>query len=146
MFSGIVNGWKKGDAVSMLSTALKRVIQTYPHLQGIKKTTGLATEIIDIGWEANESLFSGRRRPRPHRISIAFWSVSYALENTKPYSEINQLMVFTFAMFAQDIAMHRHNYNFNEIDELILDDAYSRGERVRSDANQAKSNPIATDG
>ncbi|WP_155399318.1 hypothetical protein [Vibrio campbellii] len=125
MFKGIKDNYKKAQAAV--------IVENLPQMQidsGMFETTlpveDLANKMVQQAWDVKPDLLGGRFGTRPHKLSVAAFTVaiaivSYGNASSERSSEFQDVCFLMFGNIMNEIEVNGRLYNLSETDNVVIE-------------------------
>lgn len=125
MFKSIKDSYKKAEAAVVIENLLQMQIDTgmFDTSVSIKE---LANKMIQNAWDVKPELLGGRFGTRPHKLSVAAFTVSVAIvssgnSNSDSASHFQDVCFMMFGNIMNEIEVNGRLYNFSETDSVVIE-------------------------
>lgn len=119
LFGGLTSVWKKSDAATGVTNLLEDQ-KRKGYFWG--DTAKAANDYINWAWDAEPSIFNGKRGVRPHKVSTAIYALAVAAERLKRQNHQNTEGVVN-AFCVGMATLHSHRFDFSHVDKMLLQEA-----------------------
>lgn len=120
LFSGIKNTYKKSEAAVIVQNLLEELKQN-----GLFDSDPaiVANKLVEAAWETRPDVFSGKYGERPHKLSLAAYSLANAIDKLDRDSRTRATLQIPFGQLMREIVRNAKSYPFNEVDHILLSGA-----------------------
>lgn len=138
LFSTIKSNWGKAHAASIVQGLLEALDK-----QGLYAgdPAAVANHLVGAVWELDPPLFDGKTGPKPHKASIAAYSLAFGIQiEPRRQSGLRETLCVALAMVMDEFRRNGAQYPFHHVDNMLIGKAADVfGQVVAEDAEHIES-------
>ncbi|MDV5168828.1 hypothetical protein [Photobacterium rosenbergii] len=144
MFKAIKDNFKKAEAAVIVENLLQTHVDT-----GVFQTSlsikDIANKMVQQAWEVKPDLLGGRFGTRPHKLSIASFTVAVAIvssgnSNSESSSDFQNVCLMMFGNIMDEIEVNGRLYNMSETDRVVIELAMNAVTPIMEAAHSSPDN------
>jgi len=144
MFKGIKDNFKKAEAAVVVENLLQIQIES-GFLDMTLSVKDLANKMVQQAWDLKPDLLGGRFGTRPHKLSVAIFTVSVAIistGNSKSESslELQNACLIMFSNLINELDVNGRLYKLTETDDVIVELAVKAVAPIMDEINSSPAN------
>lgn len=138
LFSAVGNNWNKAQAAAVVQGFLEHLAK-----QGLLdgSPTAAANRLVAQAWATRPSIFEGKEGPKPHKASVAAFSLAAGLllERERGNESLCNTFALALGLLMQELGKNEHMYPFHHVDHFLLERA---GGALEAEVDALEGSPL----